>query len=42
MGALESLGIDLDAQKGSKRKSLEEELRHGRKMNKQRIVAFGV
>ena len=41
-GALESLGIDPDAQKGSKRKSPEEELRRGRKTNKQRIAAVRV
>ena len=41
-GSHESLGIDLDAQKGSKRKSPEEELRRGRKMVKQSIVAVGV
>ena len=41
-GAHESLGIDPDAQKGSKRKSPEEELRRGRKMNKQCIAVVGV
>ena len=39
---MESLGIDPDAQKGSKRKSPEEELRRGRKTNKQCIAAVGV
>ena len=33
--AVECLGIDPDAQKGSKRKSPEEQLCHGRKTNKQ-------
>ena len=42
MGAKESLGIDPDTQKRSKRKYPEEELRHGRKTNKQRIVVVGV
>ena len=42
MGALESLGTDPDAQKGSKRKLPEEELRRGRKTNKQRIAVVGV
>ena len=41
-GAHESLGIDPDQQKGSKRKSLEEELRRGQKANKQRVAAVGV
>ena len=41
-GSHESLGIDPDPQKGSKRKSPEEELRRGRKMNKQHIAAVGV
>ena len=41
-GAHESLGIDPNSQKGSKRKSPEEELRRGRKTNKQRIAAVGV
>ena len=41
-GAVESLGIDLDAQKGSKRKSPEEEMRRGRKTKKQRIAVVGV
>ena len=41
-GAVECLGIDPDAPKGSKRKSPEEELRRGRKTNKQRIAAVGV
>ena len=39
---MESLGIDPDAQKGSKRKSPEEELRQGRKTNKKHIAAVGV
>ena len=42
MGALDSLGIDPDAQKGSKRKCPEEELRRGRKTNKQHIAVVGV
>ena len=42
IGARESLGIDLDSQKGSRRKFSEEELRIGRKMNKQYIAAVGV
>ena len=42
MGAVESLGIGPDAQKGSKRKSPEEELQRGRKMNKQHITTVGV
>ena len=42
MGAHQYLGIDSDPQKGSKRKSPEEELRRGRKTNKQRIAAIGV
>ena len=33
-GVVESLGIDPDAQKGSKRKSPEEEMRRGHKTNK--------
>ena len=41
-GALESLGIDPEAQKGSNRKSLKEELQRGRKMNKQCIAVVGV
>ena len=41
-GVHQDLGIDSDQQKGSKRKSLEEELRIGRKTNKQRIAAIGV
>ena len=40
-GAVECLGIDPNAQKGSKRKSPEEELCRGRKTNKQQIVAVG-
>ena len=40
--AHESLGIDPDSQKGSKRKSLEEELRRGSKTNKQCIAVVGV
>ena len=40
-GAVEYLGVDPDAPKGSKRKSPEEELRRGRKTNKQRIAAVG-
>ena len=42
IGTHESLGIDLDPQKGSKRKSPEEELRRGRKTNTQRIAEVGV
>ena len=42
MGVMESLGINPDAQKGSKRKSPEEELQQGRKTNKQRIAVVGV
>ena len=42
MGAVESLGIEPDAQKGSKRKSPEEELQHERKMNRRCIAAVGV
>ena len=41
-GAVECLGIDPDAQKGSKRKSPEKEMRRGQKTNKQRITAVGV
>ena len=41
-GVVESLGIDPDAQKGSKRKSPEEEMQRGQKTNKQRIAAVGV
>ena len=40
--AQQQLGISSDAQKGSKRKSLEEELKRGRKTNKQRIAEVGV
>ena len=40
--AHENLGIDPDSQKGSKRKSPKEELRRGRKTNKQCIAAVGV
>ena len=40
--AVESLGIDPDTQKSSKQKSLDEELRRGRKTNKQRIAVVGV
>ena len=42
IGAHQSLGVDPDPQKGSKRKSLEEELWRGEKMNKQRIAAVSV
>ena len=41
-GAHESLGIDPDPQKGSKRKYSKEELRRGRKTNKKRIAVVGV
>ena len=41
-GAHQELGIDPDPQKGSKWKSPEEELRRGRKTNKQQIAAIGV
>ena len=41
-GAHQDLGIDPESQKGSKRKSLEEELQRGRKTNKQRIAVDGV
>ena len=40
--AHESLGIDPNPQKGYERKSPEEELRRGRKMNKQCIAVVGV
>ena len=40
--AHESLWIDPDLQTGSKRKYSEEELRRGRKTNKQRIAMVGV
>ena len=42
MGAHQDLGIDSDPQKGTKRKFPEEEIRRGRKTNKQRIAAIGV
>ena len=41
-GVVECLGIDPDAQKGSNRKSPEEELHRGRKTNKQQIAVVGV
>ena len=41
-GPHEILGIDRDLQKGSKRKSPEEKLRRGQKMNKKRIAMVGV
>ena len=36
------LGISVEPQKGSKRKSLKEEQKRGRKTNKQRIAEIGV
>ena len=42
MGVHQNLGIELDPQKGSKRKSPEDELRRGRKKNKKSIVEVGV
>ena len=41
-GAHQNLGIDPNPQKGNKRKSPEEELRRGRKTNKQCIAAVGI
>ena len=40
--AHKDLGISVEAQKGSKRKSPEEDQKRGRKMNKQRIAEIGV
>ena len=40
--AHKDLGINMEAKKGSKRKSLEEDQKRGRKTNKQRIEKIGV